>query len=153
MDSPILQGGSGGLNLLGLLPRNGVAVLAIAVLPVLVVLLKRLLFPTFDAREPPVLRPRIPVVGHLIAMARQKSSFYRHLYRERRLPICTLPVLNGKLYVINSPSLISAAMRSKDLSFVPFSVEFSAGAVLFFSSFFLLHPLVSEFPFYSHVHA
>jgi hypothetical protein len=40
-------------------------------------------------------------------------------------PICTLPVLNGKIYIIYSAGLISAAMRNKDLSFDPFVVEFA----------------------------
>jgi hypothetical protein len=38
-------------------------------------------------------------------------------------------MLNGKLYVINSPTLISAAMRNRDLSFDPFSLEFATGAL------------------------
>lgn len=108
--------------------RIGAAALVIVVLP-LAALLRKLLLPTFDPREPPVFRPKIPVVGHLISMATEKSGFYRRLYRERPLPICTLPVLAGKLYVINAPGLISAAMRSKDLSFDPFAIEFSAGSV------------------------
>lgn len=41
------------------------------------------------------------------------------------MPICTLPMLNGKLYVINSPSLIQAALRNNDISFDPFIIEFS----------------------------
>ena len=38
-------------------------------------------------------------------------------------------MLNGWLYVINSPSLISAAMRHRDLSFDPFVIEFSGAAL------------------------
>lgn len=34
-------------------------------------------------------------------------------------------MLNGKIYVINSPTLISAAMRSKDLIFDPFILQFA----------------------------
>jgi hypothetical protein len=37
-------------------------------------------------------------------------------------------MLNGKLYVINSPSLISAAMRSKNLSLDPIAIQFATGA-------------------------
>jgi hypothetical protein len=36
-------------------------------------------------------------------------------------------MLGGKLYVINSPALISSAMRNADLSFEPFRTEFSQG--------------------------
>ena len=38
-------------------------------------------------------------------------------------------MLNGKMYIIYSPTLISAAMRSKDLSFEPFILEFAAKIV------------------------
>ncbi|KAH7161522.1 cytochrome P450 [Dactylonectria macrodidyma] len=78
-------------------------------------ILQRLIFPKFGPREPPVLSSRIPVIGHLISLMREKTSFYRRLYRDNSLPICTLPMLNGKL--------ISSAMRSKDISFDPFALE------------------------------
>lgn len=38
-------------------------------------------------------------------------------------------MLNGWLYFINSPSLISVAMRHRDLSFDPFVIEFSSAAL------------------------
>lgn len=38
-------------------------------------------------------------------------------------------MLNGKIYVINSPTLISAAMRNADISFEPFLLELSGGAI------------------------
>jgi hypothetical protein len=45
------------------------------------------------------------------------------------MPICTLPMLNGKMYVINSPTLISAATRCKELTFEPFVLEFTTGVL------------------------
>jgi hypothetical protein len=39
----------------------------------------------------------------------------------------TLPILNGKLYVINSPALVQAAMRTPEISFDPFLIEFTEG--------------------------
>lgn len=60
--------------------RTSPAVLSVVLaLPVLFVLLKRLLFPTFDPREPPVLRPRVPFIGHVIALVSERSSWYRRL--------------------------------------------------------------------------
>jgi cytochrome P450 len=38
-------------------------------------------------------------------------------------------MLNGKIYVINSPGLISAAMKNPDVSFEPFFLELSGGAI------------------------
>ena len=34
-------------------------------------------------------------------------------------------MLNGKVYLISSPTLIAAAHRNREFSFVPFSLEFS----------------------------
>ena len=36
-------------------------------------------------------------------------------------------MLNGKMYVVNSPDLVTAAMRNVQLSFDPFVIEFSSG--------------------------
>ncbi|KAK1751623.1 cytochrome P450 [Echria macrotheca] len=102
----------------------GAAVLAVAVSLVLLVF-KLAFFPSLDPREPPLARPRVPFVGHILGLIKESASYYARLHKRTRLPICTLPMLNGKLYLINSPSLISAAMRNRDLSFDPFAVEFS----------------------------
>lgn len=45
----------------------------------LVFILKKLLFPNFDPREPPVLRPRLPVFGHIISLVRESGSFHARL--------------------------------------------------------------------------
>ena len=45
--------------------------------------------------------------------------------RKKRLPICTLPMMGGKMYLISSPPLIAAAMRNRDLSLAPYAVKFS----------------------------
>jgi hypothetical protein len=80
---------------------------------------------SLDPREPPVVRPTIPFIGHLIGLATESSSYMSRLYRRHRFPICTLPMLNGKMYVVNSPGLIAAAAKNRDLSFTPFALEFS----------------------------
>jgi hypothetical protein len=40
------------------------------------------------------------------------------------MPICTLPILNSKIYVINSPELAQSAIRSRTLSFEPHVTDF-----------------------------
>lgn len=45
--------------------------------------------------------------------------------KSARMPICTVPVLGGKLYVINSPTLISAAVSCPSMSFDPFILVFA----------------------------
>ncbi|KAK0623481.1 cytochrome P450 [Immersiella caudata] len=96
-------------------------------LPLLLLLFKKAYFPALDPHEPPLLRPWIPFIGHIISLARESNGYYARLFRKKPLPICTLPMLNGKLYVIHSAPLIAAGMRNRELSFDPFAVDFSEG--------------------------
>lgn len=52
---------------------------ALAALPVALYLLKRVLLPAVSAREPPVLRPAIPFVGHVVSLIREKTSMFDRL--------------------------------------------------------------------------
>ncbi|TEA10841.1 Cholesterol 7-alpha-monooxygenase [Colletotrichum sidae] len=80
--------------------------------------------PTLDAREPPLWRPKIPVIGHLIGMIRHGPHYFKTIEREG-VGIATLPILNGKLYGVWDPFLANAVNRNKDLLFEPFAVDFA----------------------------
>ncbi|KAF9777145.1 hypothetical protein IL306_004571 [Fusarium sp. DS 682] len=58
-------------------------------------------------------------------MFREGGGFHLRLFKDRKVPICTLPMLNGKVYVINSPDLIQSALKNNDISFDPFLIGFS----------------------------
>lgn len=61
-------------------PLTLTLVLTVAALALLgLALLKRVLYPTHDPREPPVLRPRIPLIGHAISIAREGGGYYERL--------------------------------------------------------------------------
>jgi hypothetical protein len=49
--------------------------------------------------------------------------------RGRGNPICTIPLINAKVYVITQPALIQAVFRSTAVSFEPLMAEF-AGRML-----------------------
>lgn len=51
---------------------------ALVLLP-LVVVLKKVLFPVYDPREPPILRPRVPFFGHVFSLISEASEFYSRL--------------------------------------------------------------------------
>jgi hypothetical protein len=78
-----------------------------------------------DAREPPLVRQRIPFIGHLIGLLTESHSYHGHHYARHKLPICTLPILGGKLYVVTDPALAHSAALNRNLSFDPFLIEYS----------------------------
>lgn len=53
-------------------------VLCVGIIAVVLLSLPKLLV-RHDAQEPPILSPRIPIIGHLIGMIRYKQDFYHRL--------------------------------------------------------------------------
>jgi len=96
---------------------------------------------TMNLSEPPLLKSKIPYIGHLIGFLRHQTSYLEILKlffscyitfswltiepSERRKAIYTLPILSKKIYIVTSPDLIRKVFRSKSLSFEPFMLEFS----------------------------
>ena len=98
--------------------------------------------PRHAANEPPVVSSRIPYVGHILGLLQQGTRYYQTIRYPRfilrsdclkrspslmfcsakcKLPIYTLPMLNGKVYVVTSIDLVNAVNRNaKVLAFNPF---------------------------------
>ncbi|KAF7360339.1 Cytochrome P450 [Mycena venus] len=79
-----------------------------------------------DPREPPIVSPAIPFIGHLLGMAFYGGRYLKQIgIRNReRTPIFTLPVPNSRIYIVTDPSLAAAVQRaSKVLSFTPIIPE------------------------------
>ncbi|KAF3054818.1 25-hydroxycholesterol 7-alpha-hydroxylase [Daldinia childiae] len=74
-----------------------------------------------DPREPPVIAPAIPLIGHLLGMALLGGRYIKNLgIRNQQLPIFTLPVPGSRIYIVTDPSLAAAVQRaSRVLSFNP----------------------------------
>ncbi|KAM0211938.1 hypothetical protein ACHAQI_005092 [Fusarium lateritium] len=89
-------------------------------------LLNRLLTPRIDPREPPVVKPRIPWIGHIIGVIRHQADYDRILHDANpNLQLATLPMLNGKLYVVFDPNLLQTLLRNKTASFEPFAIGYA----------------------------
>ncbi|KAI1387763.1 cytochrome P450 [Hypoxylon trugodes] len=78
-----------------------------------------------DPREPPILAPSIPIIGHILGMALWGGAYIKNIgIRRRDLPIFTLPVPGSRIYVVADPPLAAAVQRaSKILSFTPIVPE------------------------------
>jgi hypothetical protein len=62
-----------------LLANTPVMVFTIAAMPLIVYLLNKIIFPTVDPREPPVLRPKVPFIGHIVSLLSEKTRFFDRL--------------------------------------------------------------------------
>ncbi|KAI9755372.1 MAG: Serine/threonine-protein phosphatase pp1 [Chaenotheca gracillima] len=108
---------------------NGSAVilLAFALIAATIFLLGRFLSTGQDGREPPLIPPKIPVVGHLIGLMRSQMFYYVKLRNKNPLPIYTLSMGGAKVYIVSSPEIIAAIQRHpKTLSFATVAASFSA---------------------------
>lgn len=68
---------------IGLLDNNlygrGSATVAIILITIILFVLTRLISPTLDPKEPPLLKSRIPVIGHIIGIIRLQTSYHKFL--------------------------------------------------------------------------
>ncbi|KAH7126159.1 cytochrome P450 [Dactylonectria macrodidyma] len=89
-------------------------------------LLSALVAPKMDASEPPIVKPTIPLIGHIIGIIRHQTDYHRIVYNSHpSKEIVTLPMLNGKMYSVSDPQLIQTVLRKKLASFDPFTTEFA----------------------------
>ncbi|KAK0705324.1 cytochrome P450 [Lasiosphaeris hirsuta] len=130
----------------------------VAAVSAAVLLIRWALTPSVDSREPPVMKPTIPIIGHIINMLTQQGEFHVNFFlsqtrqkhsKAHPMPIATLPLANKKLYLITSPAIMASAMRSKNLTFEPFELEFGQAVAGVTHAEFqvipgLLHPFVKS---------
>ncbi|KAI1630818.1 cytochrome P450 [Biscogniauxia mediterranea] len=79
-----------------------------------------------DPREPALISPRVPWVGHVINLLRYGTEYYSQIAKKCNKPIFTLNLPRAKMYVITSPSLVAACDRcARTISFSPYVVAFA----------------------------
>ncbi|KAL2203085.1 cytochrome P450 [Sarocladium strictum] len=78
-------------------------------------------------KEPRVIRPWVPVIGHLLGMALSGGRYVKRLGLYHADPIFTLPVPGSRLYIVKDPALAATVQRtSKTLSFSPLIADIIA---------------------------
>ncbi|TPX07067.1 uncharacterized protein E0L32_011055 [Thyridium curvatum] len=93
------------------------------------VLIQRLSTPRLEPSEPPLLKPRIPLVGHIVGLLWHRMSYFQIINKRKPMPVATLPILHNKVYAIWSPDLVQSALRNKQMTFDPFMLDFSKTAL------------------------
>ncbi|OCL09481.1 cytochrome P450 [Glonium stellatum] len=107
-------------------------VVIFAISAIIIAMVLRSVHGDHDSREPPVVHPRIPLIGHIIGLMTNGAKYWSTLSARYPHPIFTVPMLSSRTYVITSPSLASQAQRaSKTLLFNPLIVEVTGRMVGF----------------------
>ena len=65
-----------------------------------------------DAREPPFLYARVPLIGHLLGFIREGADYLHKLESRYRQPIYTLPIFKGRIYLVSSPEWAQAIHKA-----------------------------------------
>lgn len=83
------------------------------------------------ANEPTAVSTSIPFIGPILEMARHKSRFHAHVRDKLGLPIYTLRLPGTRMYVVNSPSLVTAVQRLyKTISFAAIESQITDSILL-----------------------
>lgn len=72
--------------------------------------------PAYDPREPPLVKPKIPVIGHFIGLGLHRVHYFSMVYNENKVPVATLPMVENNMYVIFSAHMQQIAMRSNSMA-------------------------------------
>ncbi|KIX98788.1 uncharacterized protein Z520_05249 [Fonsecaea multimorphosa CBS 102226] len=95
-----------------------VIVLLLTVITLLAVTIHRGLAIDHSPGEPPIIKPRIPYIGHIIGIIRHGTKYFEIVNRNTRYPIYTLPTLSTRQYIVTSPQIAAQLQRQhKDLAF------------------------------------
>ncbi|EFQ35794.1 hypothetical protein CGRA01v4_04039 [Colletotrichum graminicola] len=88
-------------------------------------LLESYFFLAHDPREPAYIRPKVPLIGHLLAIDMYGAGkYFAKVGAQAKSNIFSLPIFNFNFYVIQDRTLFSAIQRNaKSLSFVPFAIR------------------------------
>ena len=88
-----------------------------AALAVIVFLIRRIITIELAPGEPPLLRPRVPLIGHILGLIKHESDYFTILRSRTNAPVVTLPMLNKKTYIIFSPHLAQQGFKHHNLDF------------------------------------
>ncbi|GAW20433.1 hypothetical protein ANO14919_099390 [Xylariales sp. No.14919] len=70
--------------------------------------------------EPPTVRTRVPIFGHIVCMFRYRKSYFQYLRDQSQLPIITLPLVRSTVYAVFSiPTIQSIQRQNEAFAFQP----------------------------------
>ncbi|KAK6533911.1 hypothetical protein TWF281_005256 [Arthrobotrys megalospora] len=79
----------------------------------------------YDPREPKIVAPNAPLIGHLIGFVKHATGYAAMISAARPEEIFAINFFSFRIYIINSRHLIPAVQKNKSLSFAPFQKQFA----------------------------
>ena len=89
-----------------------VLIVALATMALIIAVVQHFFTTQKDAREPPFLYPKVPLIGHLFGFIREGADYLHKLESRYRQSIYTLPIFKGRMYMICSPGWAQAIHKS-----------------------------------------
>ena len=84
----------------------------------------RLVESKHDPQEPPLVKSRLPLIGHVLGLIRHGPKYFQTTSAKTPSPIYALKLFSGNFYVVTSPNLVSMVSKNtKTLSFHPFIAQ------------------------------
>ncbi|KAF2179836.1 cytochrome P450 [Zopfia rhizophila CBS 207.26] len=101
-------------------------VVALATAAIVAAVISKIFGTKPDPREPPVLHPKVPFIGHIIGLLSNGTKYYATVSARCKYPIFSLPMLSSRTYIVTSPTLASHIQRaSTTLLFAPLIIGFT----------------------------
>ncbi|OLN97727.1 25-hydroxycholesterol 7-alpha-hydroxylase 2 [Colletotrichum chlorophyti] len=90
-------------------------------------LLETFFFLSKDSREPEFIRPRVPLIGHLLGLNKLGAgNYFTQIGAQNKSGLFSAPIFSFRFYVITERKFIATVQRNaKTLSFAPFAAKAS----------------------------
>jgi hypothetical protein len=102
------------ITILGL--PSGIWLAALSGLFGVAFLLGRIFTVKLEPLEPPILAPKIPIVGHILGLMMYQNEVFEKIEEKSTPPAYTMPMMRDKMYIVKSPELIQAMYRNANLT-------------------------------------
>ena len=79
---------------------------------ILLALIQRFFMVEKDQREPPYVKSKIPIIGHLVHYMREGADYFGRLERRHHLGLYTLPMFKSRMYIVTTPEWANAVHRA-----------------------------------------
>ncbi|KUJ10783.1 cytochrome P450 [Mollisia scopiformis] len=104
-------------------------ILLISIVLLICYFISHRLSPEPDPREPPVISPQPPIIGHLLGLLKHQVFYFEKLAARSSTPVFSIWIFKYKIHIIADPNMISAMHRHSSPSFDPIIIAIAESIV------------------------